>query len=183
MCAPAAPIISAVAGIGVAALQAGASYSASEADYQAKAAAWRQNVINAESAARDEQVQIIGQQLIQQNKIAQQKHVSFLEQAQKEATVAVSAAEGGVSGISVDNVMQDIATKSQLNRTYADQNYSYIVADTVNKLKSSDDQEISRINSVERPVEPSPLAAIAGVAGAGVKAFGTLSNSGSMGDF
>lgn len=187
MCAPA---VAAVAGIGVSVLQAGASYSAQQSDYAAKTAAWEQNVVNSETAARDEQVQIIGNQLVQQNKIGQQQHISYVTEAQKQASAASSAASSGVSGISVDNILSDIANKSEVNRSYADQNYQYIVADTKMKLKSSDDQEQSRINSMPVPQAPSPLSAFAGIAAAGVKGYSALttgsggsgSGMGSFGD-
>lgn len=180
MCAPA---LSAVMGLAVGVMQAGASYSAQQADYRAKSEAWRQNVTNSEAAARDEQRQILTQQMQEQDKTVQKDHISFLEQAQKSSRVEVSAAQGGVSGLSVDNLLADIAGKSELNRTYADRNYAFVAADITEKLHASDTRLQSRINSVQRPVEPSPLTPIIGIAGAGVNAFKSLSASGgSLGD-
>lgn len=182
MCAPA---ISAVAGIGMSVLQAGASASAANADYAAKVAQWQQNIINSEAAGRDEEKQIIGQQLVQQAKDVQAKHISFIQEAQKKSTVAVNAADAGVSGISVDNLIADIAGKSELNRSYDDENYRNIVADTQMKLTASYDTEKARINSVSAPIPPNPIASVAPVFGAGIKAFGALTQGDiglSMGD-
>lgn len=180
MCAPG---VAAIAGIGMGVLQAGASASAADADYQAKAAAWEQNVVNSEAAGRDEQKQIIGNQLAEQAKLDQQLHGSLITQAQRQGAVGAMAASANVAGVSVDNIMQDIANKSEQNRSDADMNYKFVVADTQNKLRASDDQMQSRIDSVQRPVSPSPLAAIAGIGGAAIKGVSTLtSNQGSFGD-
>lgn len=180
MCAPAAV---AIAGLGVGMLQAGASSAASNADYAAKSAAWSQNVVNSEAAARDEEKQIIGNQLAEQAKTNQQLQISELTQAEKQGQEGARAAGGNVSGVSVDNILQDIAGKSEVNRTYADMNYKFIVAGTQQQLTASDDQEQSRINSMPLPQSPSPLAPLIGIAGAGVKAFGALNTGGgSLGD-
>jgi hypothetical protein len=184
MCAPG---ISAIAGIGMGILQASASYGASQADYQAKMQAWRQNLTNSEAAARDEQRQILTHQMQEQDKTVQTDHISFLQQAQKQSSVEVSAAQGGVSGLSVDNLLSDIAVKSALNRTYADENYKFVAADIQEKLHASDTRLQSRINSVQAPVEPSPLSFIAGVGSSvvgGIKALssGGGSIAGSFGD-
>lgn len=179
MCAPG---ISAIAGIGMGILQAGASAGAADADYAAKSAAWTQNVVNSEAAARDEQKQIIGNQLAEQKKLGQQLHGSFITQAQKQGTVAAMASSANVAGVSVENILQDIAGKSEENRTNAAENYKMVVADTQMKLRSSDDQLMSRINSVQRPVSPSPLAAIAGIGSSVVKGIGSFTGNSGTGD-
>lgn len=168
MCAPAAL---AIAGIGMAGIQAGVAFQAKQADYNAKAAAWEQNVVNSEAGARDAYRQIIQQQLVEAGKDVQQRHVSFVTQAQKQSSAAVSAVEGGVSGISVDNILQDIAGKSAQNRTTADFNYRAVVADTTNKLSSETDQEMSHINSVPRPISPDPISIPLAMGGAAIGAF------------
>lgn len=180
MCAPA---LSAVAGIAMGGLQAVASFGAAQADYNAKAEQWRQNVVNSEAAARDDQRQLINRQLQEQAKTTQENHISYLKQAEKQSSVEVSAAQGNVSGISVDNLLADIAGKSELNRTYADQNYKYIAADIQERLWANNTTLASRINSVTRPTSPSALSLIAGIGGSAVKGFSSLSTSGgSLGD-
>jgi hypothetical protein len=164
-------------------MQAGASYGASQADYAAKSAAWVQNVTNSEAAARDDQRQILTKQLEEQAATVQKQHVSFVTQAQKQSSVENSAASSGVSGNSVDNLLSDIAGKSEENRSYDQENYKFVVADTQEKLHASDTTLQSRINSVQRPTEPSPLSFIAGIGDAGLKGFKSLSASGgSLGD-
>lgn len=169
--------IGAVLGMAMSVAQAGAAQQAKQADYQAKAVAWQQNVLNSEAAARDEHRQILTRQMQEQDKTLQKDHISRIEQAQKGATAEVQAAKGGVSGISLSNIVDDINQKSLLNRTYADRNYMFIVADTQEQLKASDTRALSRINSVERPMEPAntfALDALGGVA----QGIGKLSSSG-----
>jgi hypothetical protein len=155
-------------------MSASASNSAKKADYAAKSAAWKQNVVNSMAAGRDEQRQIMNQQMQEQSKTTQKKHVSFLEEAQKVATAEVQAASANVAGLSVDNILADLSGKAALNRTYADENYRYIVADTTEKLKGTDTRIMARINSMERPVSPADTSGIE-IMGAGVKAFAGLS--------
>lgn len=170
MCGPALGLLVGIGQFVVGAAAAQAGYQAKMADYNAKAAAWTQNVINSEAAARDEHRQILTRQLEEQAKTTQKKHVSFVEQAQKQASAEVSAASGNVSGISVDAIIGDIANKSEQNRTYADTNYKFIVADTQAQLKATDARLMSRINSVERPVSPADTRGIE-IIGAGLGAF------------
>lgn len=166
-----APMLGAAIGMMATVAQAGAEQSAKETDYAAKSATWRQNVVNAQAAGRDEQRQIITKQLQEQEKTAQKVHVSYLEQAQKQATATVQAAAAGTGGVSLDNILDDIAQKSELNRTYAAMNYKYVVQDTAESLKSSDQKIMDRINSVPRPQEPANtsgitiLGGLAGMAG------------------
>jgi hypothetical protein len=175
MCAP--MILGAVLSIGVAAMQASAEQQAKQADYNARVAAWQQNIINAQTAARDEQRQIITRQLQEQEKTSQKIHVSFLEQAQKQATAEVQGAAAGVSGISLDNILSDIEGKSLLNRTYAEKNYQYVVADTQEQLKATVTRMQGRINSVATPVSPANTSGIT-ILGAVASAFGKVGGSG-----
>ena len=167
----------AMLGAAVGMVGAMASYQAKRDDYAAKKRMWEQNVVNAESAARDEQRQIATRQIQEQAKTGQKKELSYLEEAQKSSAAENSAAYGGVGGISVNNILGDIARKSELNRTYIDENYKYVAADLTEKMKATDTTLMSRINSVPVPQAPSPLELFAGVAGAGVKALGGLGMS------
>lgn len=160
----------AISSLMIGAASSGTSFMASQADYAAKSQAWQQNVVNSEAAARDADTQIISNQLAEQGKTDQQKQISVLSQAQKQGVAGVNAAGGNVSGVSVDNVLSDIAGKSEVNRSYADENYKYVVANTQEQLTSANDQEQSRINSTPVPQSPSPLAPLIGIAGAGVNA-------------
>lgn len=170
MCDPGSIALASLA-VGVA--SAGTGAAASSADYAAKSSAWQQNVVNAEAGARDSDKQVIGNQLADQNKTNQQLQISQITGAEKSSKAAVSAVQGNVTGISMDNILQDIANKSEVNRTYADQQYKYIVAGTTEQLKSVNDEEQSRINGDTLPLSPSPLTPLIGIAGAGVNSATT----------
>lgn len=152
-------------------LGAVASYSAKKQDYEAKAAAWRQNVVNAQSAARNDQGQLLERNLQERDKTVQDKHVSYIEGAQKMALGEAAGAAGGVSGISVDNLVNDIAGKAAENRTYADMNYQYKAQSLQAQLNGTVITEQSRIDSMPKPIGPSPLELIAGIGGAVTKGF------------
>lgn len=164
----------------VGAAQSVVSYNASVADYYGKSAAWSQNVVNAEAAGRDEQTSLLTQQLQEQDKFVQKEQLSGIEEAQKSSSAEVSAVGAGVSGVSVDNVLNDIAGKSELNRTYMDTNYRYVVADTSAKLNATNDELASRIASVQRPTAPDQTSELLGIAGAGIKG-GSVYMSGTKG--
>lgn len=151
-----------------------ASFSAKQQDYEAKAAAWRQNVVNAQAGARNDQQQLLQRDLQEQSKTIQDKHVSYIEGAQKAALAETSAAAGGVTGLSVDNLITDIQGKSLLNRTYADENYMMKASQIQTQLNGTVTTMQSRIDSMPRPQAPSPLELVAGIAGAGVKLAGGM---------
>lgn len=169
MCAPVAAL-GAVVGI----MSSVASFSAKQQDYEAKAAAWRQNVVNAQAAARNDQQQLLTRQLQEGAKTVQDKHISYVEGAQKAAMAEAAGAKGGVTGLSVDNLVSDIQGKSLLNRTYADENYQMKAAQIQAQLDGTVTTMQSRIDSMPRPVSPSPLELVAGIAGAGVKLAGGM---------
>lgn len=177
------PIIGAILSIGVAAAQASAEQKAKTADYNAKVLAWQQNIINSQAAARDEQRQIITKQMQTQAQTSQKVHVSYIDQAQKQATAEVQAGAAGVSGLSLDNILDDIAQKSELNRTYAMTNYQYAVTQTQEDLHASDTKLTSRINQVPVPIQPidtSGITVLGSVAGA-VGKLGGSAGGGSSG--
>jgi hypothetical protein len=177
MCAPMLGILGSALSMVASVASAQAADNAAEADYQAKVVAWRQNIVNAQTAARDEQRQIITRQMEEQSKTVQKKHVSYVEEAQKQAEATVSAAGAGVQGISVDNLLTDIGNKSAANRAYMDENYRYIVADTTEQLKSTRTKLAMRVDSMPTPLPPQKTAGIAAL-GAGAKMIGSFGGGG-----
>lgn len=173
MCLPViGGVLSMVAGIA----QASAQQSAANADYAAKTAAWQQNIVNSEAAARDQQRQIITRNLQEQDKTDQQMHISYVQEAQKSATAQVDAAAGGVSGISVDNIIGDIMSKSEQNRTADAINYKYAVQTAQEDLLATNTKLISNINSVPRPIPPADTSGILAL-GAVAKGIGSIGGS------
>jgi hypothetical protein len=176
MCHPAVAVGLAIGQVAVAGMQAQVTHKAKQIEYASKSAAWQQNVVNAEAASRDEQRQIITRQLQEQSKFVQKRHLSYMEEAQKSATAEVSAAAGGVGGISVDNLIGDIISKSSMNRGYMEENYKWVVADTTEQLHATDTRMKSRIASVERPTQPADTRGIE-ILGAAISAGSKLAGS------
>jgi len=170
MCAPVLGIIGMVASVGSSLAQG----AAAQADYEARSEQWRQNYVNALAAARDEQNQLTNRQLQEQSAYVQKRHLSLVEQAEKQSEAEVSAASAGVSGISVENLVQDIGRKAATNRAIAEQNWIM----TANQLQAEKRATVTtaqnRINSVARPTSPSMGAYLLGAVGSGVKSFATM---------
>ncbi len=149
-------------------------YQAAQEDYEAKAAAWRQNVVNSQAVARDEQRQLLTRQMQESEKSAQSKHVSYIESAQKAAEAEVAGIAGGVGGISVDNLVDDIENKGRLNRTYADTNYRYVVQQTQEELTGTVTRMQNRIDAMPKPRSPNPAMLLVGILGAGARMGGGM---------
>lgn len=166
MCAP-------MIGLAVGIAQSVASFSAQQADYQAKSAAWTQNVINSQAAARDEQRQLQIRGMQEQEATAQKVKENSLEMAEKRSAAEVAAISAGSSGLSLDNLLADLSAQGFRNKTVLETNQKMKVAQLTEELKGSVTKMQNRINSMERPTAPSPLGLIAGIAGAGAKYAGS----------
>ena len=166
MCAPLA-----IAGAAVSMAQAGVSFMAQQADYQNKAEAWRENYRSSLEAGRGEQRSIQLRAAQEAEAASQKMYVSHLEQAQKVAEAQVSAAEGGVSGLSVDNIVGDLKRSAALNRTTIATNAKMTALQLTEEMKASDVRTKNRINSMERPTAPSPAGLVLNLAGAAIGAM------------
>jgi hypothetical protein len=138
-------------------------------DYSAQAAAWKQNAINALAAGRDEQNQLLLRTAQEEEAKNQKVYLSNLEEAQRKAEAEVSAAEGNIGGISLDNVMADIGRRAAYNRTVEERNFVMTAAQLNQELRATNTRIEGRINSVPRPVAPNPLGFFLPAVGAGLK--------------
>src|ERR1700743_3231026 len=96
------PPVLAVAGFMVSAASTVMGFAAQQQQADAQTAAWRQNYTNALAAAPDDQNQPTLRQEQEADAAGQKQQANSVRAAQTEASVAASAASGGVSGISVD---------------------------------------------------------------------------------
>lgn len=136
-------------------------------DFQAasaESAAVREASMN---AYENDSVQLSRRQMQEADATTQKLQLSNLEEAQKAAAVEVSAAESGIAGISLDNLLTDVARTGARNRMTEKENASMMVAQLQQEKKASQAQNQGRINSAPRP---SPLALVAGIGGAAVDA-------------
>lgn len=138
----------------------------------AQTARYNQNYQNSLAAARDNQVQSTKRMMQEESAYKQRDHLHLLEGAKKEAQIAVSAAGGNVSGLSVDNLVADAQSVTNLNRTTLRKNW----ADTASQLQTAAEADAvnktqSRINSVNPGSDPNPLGLGLELAGAGMKSY------------
>jgi uncharacterized membrane protein YfhO len=79
----------------------------------------------------------------------------------------VSAASAGLSGISLDNILNGISRKIATKKAAESTNYLNTVAQIGENLKATNTNIENRINSVAKPTSPSPLGyALQGIGGA-----------------
>lgn len=160
MCAPMAAL-GMIAGIG----QAVVGFQAQQADYQAQAAHWKQNYVNALAAGRDEQGQLLQRELQEEAAYGQKQHLSLIEEAKAKSEGIVGAAAGGVSGLSVDAMIRDVGSQAAWNRSAETENYKNTVQQLQLEKKGTVTTMQSRINSVPVPQKPSPLGLVFGIMG------------------
>ena len=146
-------------------------FSADQADYSARAAQWQQNYTNSLAAGRDEQNQLLFRTMEEQDAQAQRIHLTNIEEAEVRAETEVSAAAAGVSGVSVDNLIQDVARKAGAKREADRINHQNTVAQLTAELEATNTGVQNRINSVQRPTAPSAAGAILGGIGGAMKSI------------
>jgi hypothetical protein len=109
-----------------------------------------------------EQHQLTLREMQEQDAASQKTSIQNIEDAQKSAEVAVSAASGGVGGVSVDNLIADVHRQAARNRNTIFENTQMTVAQLQQEKKGAQATAQSRINSAPRP---SPLSLVAGLGG------------------
>lgn len=164
MCPPAAMAALAVA-------QSVASFAAANADYNAKAEQWRQNYSLSLQSGVEDQKRLLLRAVQEQEGFAQKAQETNIQGAKIKAEAEASAGQAGVGGISVDNIMagidRDVARNVEADRT----NYMNTAEQITAELAGTNSTIQNRINSVQRPVSPSPIGfALQGIGGA-IKAF------------
>jgi hypothetical protein len=151
----------------VAVLSTVVSFAAAQADYNARAAQWKQNVVNSLAAGREEQTQLQIRMIQEQEGLVQKQQQSRIEGAEIAAEAEVSAGAAGVGGISLQNILTGINRKVDMKLEADRTNYQNTAAQLTQELKATNTTIMNRINSVERPVAPNPLGyALQGIGGA-----------------
>ncbi len=164
MCVPAAMAV-------VAVLQSVVSFGAAQADYEARAAQWEQNYVNALASGRDEQRQLQVRMVQEQEAHAQKQQLNNIEGAEIAAEAEVSAASAGVSGISLSNIMVGISRKIGMKQVSDATNHRNAVLQIGEQMKATNTAIENRINSVQRPTAPNPLGYALQGAGGAMKAL------------
>jgi len=162
--------------LGVAQLLLGAASSfstyAAQADQAAQQQArYDQNYQNSLAAGRDQHNQLTLRAMQENDAAAQKEHEIAVEGATREAEVNVSAAGGGVGGLSVDALLSDVALKVAQNRSITQKNANMTAQQLAMQQKGVVTQTESRINSVAQGSAPNPLEPILKTVGSGLKLF------------
>lgn len=159
------PIAAGILTFAVSAAQSVAQYSAQKEDAKNQREAAR-------VAYEDDQRQTSLREMQEQDAASQKVASDKLQGAEIAAEASVQAAEGGVAGISVDNLMADISRRGARNRETISENTRMTIAQLQQQKKGSKSNAQSRINAAPNP---SALGLVAGLAGAGLSGYNAYS--------
>lgn len=176
------PQLLAVAGFAVSAASTVMGFAAQSAQADAQTAAWKQNYTNALAAARDDQNQLSLRQMQEGDAASQKTQMENIQVAQKSASVEAAAASGGVSGISVDSLVNDVSHQGDLNKTAIQRNFEATVSQLQTQKDATNDTAKSRINSMQPGTPPNPLSLAVGLAGDALGSYNSYEkNTGATG--
>lgn len=165
MCAP-------VIGLAFGVLSSVASFAAQSQQAAAQESQYQQNAVNAKMAMINEYQQENLRQIQEGQKKSAEDVQTNLKAAQAKAHTQAAAAEAGVTGISVDNLVADIGKQASDEMSAREYNYLSTVTQIQRQKEASRNQAQSRINSVPHGIQPSPLALVAGIGTAFAKSYG-----------
>lgn len=160
-----------VLGLVLSAASAVAQYAAQADQAAQQQQRYDQNYQNSLAAARDQHNQLSLRAMQENEAAAQKEHEINVEGATRAAEVNVSAAGGNVGGLSVDNLLADVARKVAYNRGITQRNAEMTAQQIQMQQKGVVTQAEGRINSVSPGSPPSPLEPALKIAGAGLKLF------------
>lgn len=163
MCIAALPMLGMLASIG----QAVVGFAAASQQAADQNAYYEQNRKNAIAARNDKDASL-------NNKVLQEREAASQELFEKQvtamkarATAAVSAGESGVTGLSVDNLEQDLLAQQGRQMQAIQTNWEIKQQHAADEKEANYHQTIGRINSVRQARSPSPLGYIfQGIGGA-----------------
>lgn len=162
----------AVASFASSALSSVAGFAAQSQQADAQNAMWQQNYVNALAAERDTFDQLGERQMQEQTATEQKIRLDQITGARAAATTIVSGAASGVSGITMDSLLDDVDRRVALNESNAQMNYAMTAQQLQMQKTGAVDQFQSRVNSVQTAQDPNPLSLIAGLGGDAASAYG-----------
>lgn len=166
MCMVAGAIIGAVLSVAQAAV--GFAQAQQQADDQN--AYYESNRRAAVVAGTDRYASINNQLLQKREAAAQEMMTKRIEAMKTRATAKVSAGEAGVTGLSVNALLDDLDRQHARQLAAIKKNYEWERANNEDELVATRNNTISRINSVRQARNPSPAAfaiqAAGGIVGA-----------------
>ena len=144
---------------------------AQQADYDNKMAQKRQNTVNALNAGVEDQKKLNLRMTQEQDAFYQRTHETRVEAAETAAQAEVSAAEGGIGGLSIDNILLGINRDANRNLSATQTNYQNTVLQLQAENEATNTTIQNNINSVATPTAPNPVGTILGGIGGALSKF------------
>lgn len=137
--------------------------------YEAQNEMWKENIKNAQETARNQYAHTQNRWVQERNAASLEKQNANIDVVQATSTAEAAAAEGGVAGNSVTQLLASYYGKQGRYNDSVDQNYQmnrdYLWA----SMDQTKNQTQSQINSIPKPVKPSFLDAAIRMAGQGLQ--------------
>jgi len=168
MCTPLALL-----GFAASAVSGVMQYQGAKADYAAAKAHKQTNDRAAQQAAVD---RYASQQLriMQEEEAATQKKQEAKVDAMKaRSTARVAAGEAGVTGLSVDALLQDLSAQEGRYDASVDNNFRITEGYLRGEMTATRHEAFARMNAVPTPTKPSFGATLVNIFSQGVKAYGS----------
>jgi len=160
-----------IASMGMGIASSVVEYGAAKSQYAAQAEMKRQNDINAAKQAEAQYSNLN----IKANQEDQARHQSKfetgLEAARAASSLEVAAAQGGVSGLSVDSLLRDIYAQEGRNSSALDANARMNRDYLKGEMKAVELGSQSQINAVPIPEKPSFAPYLINAFGSGLNAY------------
>lgn len=167
MCIGIGAILGAVVGIA----QAAVGFAQAQQQAAAQEAQHQQNRLDAIAAANDRYAALNRKTLQEQEAASQQLMEKRIEATKAEATAYVASGEAGVTGLSVDALMQDFRAQQARREASIYTNFEYQRMANEDEADATYHQTVGRINSVPRPAKVSAAPYIVQGLGAVAGAF------------
>lgn len=157
------PVSMGVLSFAVKAIGAVASFAAQSAESAA-------NARNAIEQNKIDQRQLTLRQIQENAAAAQKKQAQNVQEAEVKAEATVAQVSKGVTGLSVENLLNDVTRKAARNQTTISENARMAVVQIQEGKKAATVRAQSRIDSVP---PPNPLSLIAGIGSAAITGYNT----------
>lgn len=149
-------------------------YQAAKQEADAQNEYYKQNAEAANKAAIAAYANQYNSLVDQRNSASQDKTERAIQALRARGTVREAAGSAGVTGLSVDALVNDYYSQQGRANDAIDQNYQMTQDNIMSQMDAVHSQTTARINSVRRAVPPSPGAYIIRGLTSAVNSFGTM---------
>ena len=157
----------------VSAASAVVGFMQQQAEYEAQQQRYENNRIAANQAAVNKYASQQNQDIQERKAASHEKQKLNIKATKARATAETAAGEAGVTGLSVDALVNDFYAEEGRHERTLDNNYAMRHDAIRGEMDVTTANTASRINSVSQGTPPSFAGAAVRILGAGVKAFGS----------